>query len=80
MERRLLEVVEQVIFTEPVDWLSLLPEGIGEFTTKDLVEQLGIRKQLAQKIAYSLRKAGTIELIGKEGRVNLYEVAKDKLS
>ena len=79
VERRLLDVVKQVVFNGPVDWLSLLPDGIEKFTTKDLVEKLGIGKQLAQKMAYSLRKAGAIELIGKEGRANLYEVAKDKV-
>lgn len=75
VERRLLEVVEQIVFDEPADWLSLLPEGTGEFTTKDLVERLGIRKQLAQKTAYCLRKAAVVELIGKKGRANLYKVA-----
>ncbi len=75
VERRLLEVVDQVVFEDPKEWLSLLPEGIGEFTAKDLAKKLGLRKRLAQKMAYCLRKAEVIELIGKEGRANLYKVA-----
>ena len=75
VERRLLGIVDQIHFEKPADWLSLLPDDIEEFTTKDLVEKLGIRKQLAQKMAYCLRKADVIELVGKRGRSNLYRIA-----
>ncbi|MCP4143115.1 MAG: hypothetical protein GY755_22985 [Chloroflexi bacterium] len=74
VERRLLEVVDQVLFENPADWLSLLPEGMREFTVKDLSKKLKLRKRLAQKMAYCLRKANVIELIGKEGRAYLYRV------
>ncbi len=72
VERRLLEVMDEIIFEKPHDWLSLLPEGMEEFTTKDLANQLGINKKLAQKMAYCLRKADVIELAGKRERANLY--------
>ncbi len=75
VERRLLEVVDQIVFENPSDWLLLLPEGIGEFTTKDLSGQMSISKHLSQKMAYCLRKANVIKLIGKRGRANLYTVA-----
>jgi len=75
-ERRSLEVVEGRSFEEPADWRELLPENLEEqFTTKDLAEAIGISKQLAQKMAYCLRQAGVIELKGKRGRANLYEIA-----
>ncbi len=75
-ERRLLEVVDQRLFEEPADWQTILPEQLGEpFTTKDLAETMGIRRQLAQKMAYCLCKARVIRLMGKRGRANLYEVA-----
>ena len=75
-ERRLLGVVDQSLFEEPADWRTLLPESLGEsFTTRDLAEALGIRRQLAQKMAYCLRKARVIELIGKRGRASSYGVA-----
>jgi hypothetical protein len=35
---------------------------------------MGIGRQLAQKMAYCLRKVGVIELKGKRGRANLYEL------
>ncbi len=73
-ERRLLEVVDQRLFEEPADWLAFLPEGLESFTTRDLAEAIDIRRELAQKMAYSLRKGGVIKLIGRRGRANLYKV------
>lgn len=75
VERRLLEVENQILFENPADWHTLLPKGMGEFTVKDLAEKIGIRKQLSQKMAYCLRKADVIKLIGKRGRANLYKVS-----
>jgi len=75
-ERRLLEVVDQRVFEEPADWQALLPETLEQsFTTEDMAATMGIRRQLAQKMAYCLREAGVIRLLGKQGRANLYEVA-----
>jgi len=74
IERRLLEVAEQITFGEPADWRALLPIGSGEFTAKDLAKAIGISGQLAQKMAYCLRKADVIELVGKQGRAYLYKV------
>ncbi|MGD1952019.1 MAG: hypothetical protein ACFB14_20580 [Leptolyngbyaceae cyanobacterium] len=73
-ERRLLDVVDHRVFNAPADWLTFLPEGLESFTTKDLAEAREIRRELAQKIAYFLRKANLIQLIGKQGRSNLYTV------
>ena len=75
VERQLLDVVDQIRFDEPAEWLSLLPEELVEFTTKDLAEKLHISKRLAQKMAYCLREAGVIELVGKQGHSNLYRTA-----
>ena len=64
-ERRLLEVVDRVLFEEPEDWRALLPQSLGEsFTTGDLAEAMDIRRPLAQKMAYCLRKARLIEMTG----------------
>ena len=74
-ERRLLEVADQRLFEEPADWLAFLPEGLESFTARDLAEAIDIRRELAQKMAYFLRKGGLIKLIGRRGRANLYGVA-----
>jgi hypothetical protein len=75
-ERRLLGVLDQRVFEEPADWRALLPEGLAvSFTAKDLAETIGIRLSLAQKMAYCLRNAEIIQLTGKRGRANAYEIA-----
>jgi hypothetical protein len=74
-ERRLVEVEEQRLFEEPADWRALVPEKLrGPFTARELAEAIGISRQLAQKMAYCLRKVGVVGLIGKRGRANLYRV------
>ena len=75
-ESRLLDVIDRRLFEEPADWLALLPENLEEsFTTKDLAEAMGIRRPLAQKMAYCLHKVGAIELTGKRGNAILYRIA-----
>jgi hypothetical protein len=72
--RRLLEVLDQRSFGQSADWLRFLPDGLELFTTSDLATRMNTRRDLAQKIAYCLREARMIELIGKRGRANLYRV------
>lgn len=71
-ERRLLEVVDRRLFQDMEDWRALLPEGLESFTTADLATAMDTGAVLAQKMAYCLRHAGVIELIGRRGRANLY--------
>jgi len=76
-ERRLLGVEEQRLYAEPADWKRFLPTDFETFTARDLAEEIGIRTQLAQKMVYCLRKVRVLELLGKQGRANLYGVAGD---
>ena len=72
-DRRLLKVVDNVMFNSPLDFLELLPEHISiPFTVGDLARELKIRVSLAQKMAYCLRKMGAIQFMGKLGRAFLY--------
>jgi hypothetical protein len=73
-ERRLLEVMDQKRFEKLADWRAFLPEGLESFTTRDLAEARGIRRRLAQRMAYCLRMGRVVELIGKQGRFNLYRM------
>lgn len=72
--RRLLDVVDQRSFGHSADWLRFLPDGLELFTTSDLAIRMNTGRDLAQKMAYCLREARMIELIGKRGRANLYRV------
>jgi hypothetical protein len=71
-ERRLLEVVGRRLFDKPADRLALLPEGFEPFTARDLAEAMAMTLELAQKMAYSLREAKLVKLIGRRERANLY--------
>lgn len=77
-ERRLLEVVEQTSYEEPADWRAFIPIDVETLTAKDLAEARGIRNELAQKMVYCLRNVGVLELVGKRGRANLYEVTGER--
>ena len=72
--RRLVDVLDQRSFGQSTDWLRFLPDGLELFTTSDLASRMNTRRELAQKMAYCLREAKMIELIGKRGRANLYRV------
>ena len=65
--RRLLEVLDQHLFTKPEDRLAFVPTGLSSFTAGDLVTGMDMKKELAQKLAYCLRHGRMIELIGMRG-------------
>lgn len=72
-DRRLLNVVERVTFGSPEDYIDVLPKTLPEkFTTGDLVRELNIRPNAAQRMAYCLRRMGVLQVVGKRGRALLY--------
>ena len=73
--RRLVDVLDRRLFGASSDWLTFVPDGLDSFTTKDLATIADTRRDLAQKMAYCLRHTRMIELIGRQGRANLYRVA-----
>ena len=70
----MLEVLDQRLFQESADWRGFLPAGLESFTARDLATAMDTAGELAQKMAYCLRKGRVIELIGRRGRANLYRV------
>jgi len=77
-DRRLLAVADHVIFANPTDYLSLLPASLPRpFTNRELADALDLRLNLAQKMSYTLRKAGLLEMVGKRGNALLYEFSND---
>ena len=72
-ERRLLEVVDQRLFTTPADLLREMPVALpSPFTTGDLARCLSMPRWLSQKMAYCLRKMGAITPAGKSGNAIRY--------
>ena len=78
--RRLVDVLDRRLFGQSSDWMAFVPDGLQSFTTKDLATIADTRRDLAQKMAYCLRHARMIELIGRQGRANLYRVADRQLN
>jgi hypothetical protein len=74
-DKRLLAVLDERRFAEAEDYLGLIPNDlIVPFTNQSLAERLNVRRQVATKMTYCLRRMGLLELAGKQGRFNLYEV------
>ena len=73
--RRLVDVLDRRLFGKSADWLAFVPNELQSFTTKDLATVAATNRDLAQKMAYCLRHTRMIDLIGKQGRANLYRVA-----
>ncbi|MGH4138977.1 hypothetical protein [Clostridium sp.] len=66
VDRKLVEVVEKVIFVDKKDFLRFLPEELPEnFTNKELAKILKITVYKARKVTYCLRKMGIIKEVGK---------------
>jgi hypothetical protein len=78
--RRLVDVLDRRLFETSADWLAFVPDGLQSFTTKDLATVVNTRRDLAQKMAYCLRHAKMIEMIGRQGRANLYRVPDRQLN
>jgi hypothetical protein len=72
-DRRLLAVLDRQQFDSLADYCAILPTELPElFTNSDLAAALGCRANLAQKITYTLRHIGGLEMAGKQGRAHLY--------
>jgi hypothetical protein len=75
-DRRLLEVIDSVLFTGTQDFRALLPDDLPlPFTTGELSARLRVRKSLAGKLVYTLKRLNIILPAGKRGRAPLYTVS-----
>ena len=73
LDRRLLDVMDRVIFQSTSDFRALLPPKLqSPFTSQDLANALHQSRLLAQKMTYCLRWMGTIDVMGKRGNSLLY--------
>jgi hypothetical protein len=67
IDRRLLDVIDRRLYSQPSDFLHLLPDTLHRpFKTSELAEAAGVSKRIAQKMAYCLRKMGVLHIVGKE--------------
>lgn len=74
-DKKLLKLNEQHLFMNPMDFKTLIPESLPtQFTSTMLADESGLRKKLAQKMLYCLRKMNVVRRTGKRGRAYLYMV------
>ena len=74
-DRKLIQVIDTVRYERPSDYLSLLPSSFQDpFTNADLAKSLKIRRRLAEKMTYCLRKLDLIEAVGIRQRFKLYSI------
>jgi hypothetical protein len=74
-DRRLIDILESVMFENKMDFLGVLPKGLpNPFTNRNLAENLRIPINQSRKMTYSLRKIGTIKDAGKNGNQMLFQV------
>lgn len=72
-DQELLAIADQRRVRTAADLVRLLPaRPQGEFDTADLAQALGVRRFVAQRIAYCLREMGALDTRGKRARAWLY--------
>ena len=72
-ERRLLDIRDTLILSDPSDLAGLLPAELPqEWTTADLASALGRPRRIAQQMAYCLRGCDVAVPIGKQGNAVVY--------
>jgi hypothetical protein len=72
-ERRMVEVLDQVVLRTPQDIVAVLPAlPVEPFTTRELAELLRCSTLLAQRTLYCLRTIGIVEPAGKRGHAPLH--------
>lgn len=76
VDRSLIEVLDQQAFYSRADYLALLPNELAcPFTNKELARAVKIPVTKARKVTYTLKKAGLLEEVGKNGNEILHEIA-----
>jgi hypothetical protein len=76
-DQRLISLGKRVRLRQARDLFKLLPARVPEeFHTGELAEHCGVRKHIAQRIAYCLREMSAIEQVGKQGNSLVYRLQK----
>ena len=76
VDRKLVSIVDQKLFHDPIDFLTLIPKTLKfPFTNYELSKALQRTIRLAGKITYCLRKISVLKVIGKKGKALLYDLS-----
>lgn len=76
-DQKLIAIQGCMTFKTAADLWTLLGDvRPNQFDTQQLAESLGVRRHVAQRIAYCLDRMGAAKQIGKRGNARLYEPIK----
>ncbi len=76
-DQRLVEIIARQRLTRASHLLNVLPARLPQpFHTGQLAEALCCNRDLAQRIAYCLRKTGVARTVGKQGNAVLYRTPR----
>jgi len=79
-DRRLIEVVERLVFDKREDYLRLLPRDLAQpFTNRSLAVSMNLGISRTRKMTYCLKKMGAINEIGRDRNQRLYITAESDL-
>ncbi|NLE36443.1 MAG: hypothetical protein GX621_00295 [Pirellulaceae bacterium] len=78
-DQRLVAVHETIRLRTAADLRAIIACEVPEpFHTGHLAEALGVKRWIAQRIAYCLRQTGATRQVGKQGNTLLYEFVGEK--
>lgn len=73
IDRRLLDIVGNIVMTGPEDYRIFLPDELPvRFTSKDLAKTGKLPRYLAQKALYCLHQLNLVERVDRRGRAHIY--------
>jgi hypothetical protein len=76
-DHRLLEILDRRVYAGRQDFRQFLPDNLpSAFTSQELAAALKMPAYIAQKMAYSLRIMGLLEISQRRGRSYLYEIVE----
>jgi hypothetical protein len=76
VDRKLLGITGRVEFRRAADYLRLLPDSLPpSFTNRTAAELMGRPVEKIERLTYSLRRLGLLEVAGRAGNANVYRIA-----
>lgn len=72
-DRKLREIIDRRVFRTANDYRDLVNIPAETFDVKDVSKVLGIRRRLASRIVYTMRRLGVWQVVGKRGNAYIYQ-------
>lgn len=78
-ERIPTALVDEIMINAPEEYHKLIPPGLPEqFTSRDYMRSTGLSLRGAQTALHVLRHVGSVEHVGKQGKLYIYEAVNSE--